>query len=212
MRNKMKRLTLIICVAALTGCALSPQQVSLHVSQPVPMEKVMIQPIALTVMDKRQSDAIGSRGGIYPDTALIELENDVASLIEFSLAQSLTKAGVKLTKDEPNSRKMNVSVDAINYKIIKQPWFKKTARVAMKTTIELIDGNETLTREFNSMQEWTRLGYPSQEDNQKYVLEVFNSLLEQMIQDNELNVALRKPAKHIVAPAQNKPIAVPQNP
>lgn len=93
-----------LCALTLTGCALSPQQLDPNPKLTGTINPVgQGQPVVVRVVDGRSSPALGTRGGLYPETSSIIVPADKL----LPKLQAQTEAAVRLLGFTPSANAYN---------------------------------------------------------------------------------------------------------
>jgi uncharacterized lipoprotein len=191
-KKKMKSLVLLAMPLLFMGCALSPQSIDLHVQKPYQITAQGQQKaLSLSVLDVREDNVLGTRGGTYAESSKVSISNDIEQVTAQAFSFSLHQAGFKLSDTQPDAAKLVVSITDFEYEVLKTGIFEKTIKISIQVQAQLSDEFGESTRVIDSWAQWQRFNYPSDEKNQEYVLEVFNDVLKQLIEDKELNQLLQ---------------------
>jgi uncharacterized lipoprotein len=110
------RLIVILTCLIFSGCALSPQMVTITPDPEVPAANVGgNQPVAVTVTDKRAQQALGTRGGVYKDTALIRASNDLGATVAEIIKSGLQRQGFNAYNPPEGATQLEVVIDTLEY-------------------------------------------------------------------------------------------------
>jgi uncharacterized lipoprotein len=100
----------------LGGCALSPQEVTLKPDPSVPAANLgKNAPVRVTVVDDREDEAFGTRGGVYKDTALIRPANDITAEIREIVRNGLQKQGFNAYNPPAEATNLSIHIDTLSY-------------------------------------------------------------------------------------------------
>ncbi len=176
----------------LAGCALSPQQIRVDPElTAVELPPGLDRRVALAVTDARPGTALGSRGGIYSDTAAISTGPGFTVSIRDALAARLTGAGYAVTgPDAAAELGMQVQVMALDYDITAGAPPKKLS-VATTLVMTVRDGADEYRGEGKVSRERDVLKNPSATTNEAMVNEVLSMALGDLLGDKRLHAWLQ---------------------
>lgn len=179
-------------VSLLAACGLSPQQVPIAPVLETPVRNLgRGRDIAVQVTDARARKEIGTRGGIYGDTAVLTPAGDLAIAIRDALALALRNEGFRVVGAEGQfPLGIRVSVDDLSYApvqgtVIKQVQTGIDFRVTLQDALRSISTKIT----FSSTQDV--IGTPSPEDNERLINRTISKGLARMLNDHEVVEFLR---------------------
>jgi uncharacterized lipoprotein len=185
MLNRLSLGLLAIASLLLTGCALSPQQLS-----PQPKLKTELvavgqgQPVVVRVVDQRPSPDLGTRGGLYAETSAVSVPS--ANILPQLQAQ--TEAAVRLLGFVPspaasNAPQLTVILDSLKYQSPKEGVYVTEANIAATLKAEV----QNSSRRYNGRYTATlnqRFGMaPNQATNTKLVSDVLSDALTRLFKD-----------------------------
>ncbi|SDU82621.1 YajG family lipoprotein [Pseudomonas mucidolens] len=176
----------LITVSCLTlvGCANSPQQLS-----PQPKVTAQLAPVgqgqavSVRVVDGRPSPTLGSRGGLYPETALISVTGE--DLLPKLQAQA--EAAVRLLGftpgNSPGAPQLTITLAELKYQSPKDGLYVTEASIGATFRSDVNAG----TRRYNGRYAASlnqRFGMsPNQETNTKLVSDVLSDALTRLFKD-----------------------------
>lgn len=177
---------LFLCsMLALSGCALSPQTVSIS---PLLVNNGNNHPagkrLAIRVRDVRQNKVIGYRGGVYT-TASITTTPELTQSVSEKVAQYYRESGFQIASgNETPDISLEIDIRDLHYQARRKKilWNVKvyaaisaTATVdGRKKTLQLDDSN---TREFAT--------HPSTRQNEILINDVFSKLLQRLLDNRK---------------------------
>lgn len=182
----------LLAVAVLAGCAVSPQQVPVEPQTGAEFPTAARNGIAvnLSVEDARETNVLGSLGGLYADSSTLSASNDLAADLRAVLADKLTRAGYQVTRENGDFR-MDVAIDQLNYQ--REPGsVSSEIRVVADLGVRIEDDTVFLERNYRSGSNQTRITRPTPADNRMFLEEALNDSLSRMIRDERLHEFLRR--------------------
>lgn len=187
-----------LTAGALTGCALSPQTVTLSPLIDVGMPAIGHgRTLSLRVSDQRPQQAFGSRGGIYNGTALITPRNDVAQTLQRALAERLRAAGFRVVgSEETTPLGLAVQIQRIDYRVTQAQGLNgvlvNNAKVTAQLQATVHSGNRSSSGQYRASSVRQVLGYPSAAANDSMINDAVTEALRQLLQDPDLLALLRQ--------------------
>lgn len=183
-----------VFVLALTGCALSPQQLN-----PEPRLNGNLtavgqgQPVVVKVVDGRSSPVLGTRGGLYADTSniVVPAENVLPKL------QAQTEAAVRLLGFTPNPNagnapQLTVVLADMKYQSPKDQSYVTKADISATLRAEMRSpsGRQYTGRYAASMSQSFGMA-PNVETNTKLVSDVLSDALTRLFRDPTIGEMLQ---------------------
>lgn len=183
----MKRLlALTATLSLLGGCALSPQMIEVRPQPEVPSANVGNNaPVAVTVVDSRDGEAFGTRGGVYKDTALIRPANDLTATVTEIVRSSLQKQGFNAYNPPAGATDLEVRLETVEY----VPESGTVVnRVNTRAVIRAVASREDVTHQgvFKSKVEHELPLTPTAKQNRDMITGVLTRSLERMLADPKL--------------------------
>lgn len=175
----------------LGGCAISPQSISLNPSVTVEQKNIgQGRSVNLSVVDKRATKALGSRGGIYAGTALLTIAGGPEEPIRQELAGALSAYGFNVINAMNADINMVVEIETLSY--------EKTA----ETYPMLINNNILLkaicnkpeaefTSRYSANKAQNMVTTPTVSQNEKMINELVSKALTALLNDQRLLDFLR---------------------
>ncbi len=106
---------IILSVGLLSGCALSPQTIHINPqAQATGPAYGQGRQISVQVEDKRASQILGTRGGVYDDTSTISINNDLAAAVQSTALDALQQLGFN-GKSSAQPAQMLISIETLTY-------------------------------------------------------------------------------------------------
>ena len=171
----------MLALLALTGCALSPQTVSIS---PVLVASGDTRPagkrLAIRVRDTRPNKIIGYRGGVYA-TASITTTPDLTQSVSEKVAQYYRASGYQIsTGNGPPDISLEIDIRNLNYQARQKNilWHIKVyasinATVTADGRKKNLQLDDSVTREFTHP--------PSTRQNELLINDVFSKLLQRLL-------------------------------
>lgn len=186
--NKTCRFIIVFLFIFISGCALSPQVIvvnpELKTDKSSPASKST--KLRVVVMDTRDSNIIGQRGGVYKDTSHISTDENMVSLLERRLATAWNSRGYTVV-DKGRDADATLTVRITNIRYV---YHTEKALNNVETRVEVQVLCNKSNREYSSTYRSTRkkdvLTTPTEKDNEKIVNEAMALSLEQMLKDKDL--------------------------
>lgn len=182
---------LLAGLAALGGCALSPQLIALRPSVSVPSSDIGHgRAVYIQVLDRRAQEAFGTRGGVYSHSDYIKPEGDIRAPIRAAVAAGLVEKGFTVTPDPAASAlRMKVEVEAIGYQGEGSPTVTKvktwaTVRVRVEKKTDNTEQSYTGQYEANSSE--GVIMAPGAEKNARLINDIVSKVIERMLGDQQL--------------------------
>jgi uncharacterized lipoprotein len=175
---------LAILWAMVAGCALSPQTVALEPSLAVDAADIGHgRSVALDAIDSRANKTVGTRGGVYGDSAAISTANGVQEALRKAMAEALTTLGFSVVNaGAPADMKMRVSLDDLTY-VAKGDPIVNSVEVAAKVSSVVARGGESFKGSADVSKARQMLTAPSPVDNEAYINDILALSLEKLLAD-----------------------------
>ncbi len=180
----------LMVVSLLAACGLSPQQVPIAPVLEIPVRNLgRGRAIAVQVTDARARKHLGTRGGIYSDTALLTPAGDLATAIRDALGQALRKEGFRVVGAEAPLG-IRVSVDDLSYAPV-QGTVIKQVQTGIDFRVTLRDALRSIATKVSFSSTQDVIGAPSPEDNERLINRTISKGLTRMLNDHEVVEFLR---------------------
>ena len=180
-------LAVLTGLLVLSGCALSPQVVSV---QP-PLDTTALpqdgaaSTLAFAVKDVRTDAVVGYRGGVY-DTATITLSGDSIAHIQAGLEQALAARGFSVVPaGTPASVTLLVELVELGYKVT-QGQVTRVVEVTSTIRASSQSGEVTRTGEYRDTRTQESVKPPSDSQNEALINDVLSAALQRLVADAEL--------------------------
>jgi len=187
MRSTNPHLIIISFLSLFLGaCAISPQAISLNPS--ITVDKTNIgqgRTLNLSVIDKRPGKALGSRGGIYSDTALVTIAGGPEEPIRQELVGALSGYGFNVIDAANADIDLTIEIEALGYQTVgsKYPLLIKN-NVLLKAICHNED-SEFISR-YSATKEGEVLMPPTTNQNERMINGLVSKALSALVQDQKL--------------------------
>ena len=176
---------------AMAGCAqLSPQQVKF--TPDIPAQTVPAghgTTLWVEVQDKRKSNEIGRRGGVYADSSTITPAGNLRDTLQRIAERVLDEAGYQRVDMSPEVE-LTLTLDELSYIVEDVDAARKEATAAARISIKAVRDGKIHTNSFRIERSKETLRYPSTEENSDLLNYVFDAVLERAFSDPELRAFL----------------------
>ena len=180
-----------VTTLSLVGCANSPQQLSPQPKLTTQLAPVGHgQPVSVRVVDGRPSPTLGSRGGLYPETALISVNaQDVLPKL-----QAQAEAAVRLLgftpSNSPGVPQLTVTLAELKYQSPKEDLYVTEASIGATFKSDVNAGTRRYSGRYAASLN-QRFGMsPNQETNTKLVSDVLSDALTRLFKDPSIGQLL----------------------
>jgi len=178
----------VVLLAALcSACALSPQVVSVKPDINVAVaDHGRQRDINVHAEDRRSSQVIGMRGGVYGDTSTIEVGNDHLKEIAYSVASGLTRWGFRSSVNgyRGHALEFTVALDKLSYQPDRTVAGKLIVTAEFSVTAE--NGGATYQGKYSASEELRYATLPSEEKNNAEINKILSLALEKIFVDQGL--------------------------
>lgn len=187
----IKRACVVFFAAAvmgLTGCALSPQQLTPKVEVTESMVATGHgQPVAIKVIDRRPSPQLGTRGGVYKDSSTITVATDyVVPKLEQEANTMLAKLGYVPSRG--GGAQLTIILADLTYNAVSM----REAKVSALLRTHLVNGGQSYNGRYSASMEQSFAKIPSLQANTDMVGQVLSDALTRLFRDPDLPRALSR--------------------
>ncbi|WP_295875655.1 YajG family lipoprotein [uncultured Zhongshania sp.] len=177
----------------ITACAQSPQAIKVAPEFPAPTQaNGSDSPVHIRVSDKRANKVLGSRGGIYRDTSVITLANDLSLPVEKALSSYMAAMGYVVDSLNPNTTDLHVIFTSLVYDHPKEGGVGHDMDMLATVEVEARRGNEHYEGRYRVKRNQKFFNAPSNSHNSKMVNELVVEVLSSMFSDPRLVAFLQK--------------------
>lgn len=179
----------VLAVFLLSGCAVSPQTIVLNPSVTVDQKNIgQGRSINLKVIDERSSKVLGSRGGIYSDTALLTIEGGPEEPIRQEVVGALSGYGFNVisSRNKDNADiDMTVVIETLGYEMIGDK-FPKVIKNNILLKAVCNKESEEFTSRYAANIEEEVLMTPLAAKNEKMINNLVSKALSALVKDQKL--------------------------
>ncbi|EZP67007.1 MULTISPECIES: YajG family lipoprotein [Pseudomonas] len=184
----------LITVTSLTlvGCANSPQQLSPQPKLTTQLAPVGHgQPVSVRVVDGRPSPTLGSRGGLYPETALISVTGqDVLPKLQAQAEAAVRLLGFTPSANAPGAPQLTITLAELKYQSPKEGLYVTEAAIGATFKSDVTAGTRRYSGRYGASLN-QRFGMsPNQETNTKLVSDVLSDALTRLFKDPSIGSLL----------------------
>ncbi len=173
------------CALIISGCALSPQHVTLSPRVTVNDHIAVAHIVQLHIEDKRPQQHLGTRGGVYSETSYIYPQQSLPASLRPAAIRALQELGLQTEGLSPQPIQLTLTVEELSYRTDDSKLPKK---VALSTRIHarVIKGEREHEGRFNSSKTYSFVKSPSTEENQKIINELLSETMTRLFNDPKL--------------------------
>ena len=189
----IRLVSLLLTVSLLTGCALSPQTVSINprIDLAEINQQGSQQNLSLQIADDRGTQIVGTRGGVYPETSEISTGGDIKTPIRNVLTKALRDMGYNVVgENEQSTADLKVIVDNLTYKT-KSENVMKAIETAASIRVVASKGNREYTGRYRGKRTTEVLKAPDEDRNAEMINAAISQVLQRLLNDHELHKFLR---------------------
>lgn len=185
----MNRFVCFFLLVMLGGCAFSPQQVTINPRISMDGEQYGGgRSVSVTAEDERADKTLGSRGGVYKDTSVITIDNDMPQAIVNAVKAKLATQGFNVNAQDSNAD-LAVVVEELRYAIPEQSVVKKVDLNCV-IRVDIRAGSEHFTGRFRTTAGQEMLFNPDMKRNQEMINKVLSDTLARAFSDAKLKAFL----------------------
>lgn len=170
-----------------SACALSPQVVPVN---PVLDTSGIAQrgagsAISVTVSDRRDDQVLGSRGGVYSDTALLTTDTDITANIRTAVISALGSLGI-ITHADSDGPALNIYLDELDYRAFRSN--NSLYSVSTDAAINVVCKNRlhTLDNNYRISDKKDYIKAPSERENTSIINNTLASALNRLLEDDKM--------------------------
>lgn len=182
------RLVPVLFLSLLSACALSPQQVSLTPEVTVSAQQNIGRnhPVQVRGKDLRESDVVGSRGGIYADTSLIRTQGGVAKKLASLVRGNLQSRGFNSFNAAATAPQLVIELTKLQYLPASGYLVNRVEVAASLQARVMTAGGEIFKQIYNSEITFKQPITPTAAKNQEMLDQVLTRCINQLLADPQL--------------------------
>lgn len=179
---------------ALSGCALSPQQLTpdpVFKGQPVAVGQG--QPVVVRVVDGRPTTELGTRGGLYSETSSITVRSqDVIPKLQTQAEAAVRLLGFTPSPNAYNAPTLTLTLAELKYQSPKDGLYVTEATIGATFRVDVQNSSNRYTGRYGASLD-QRFGMaPNQQTNTKLVTDVLSDALERVFKDPTIGQTLNQ--------------------
>ena len=185
----MKKIILLLSSLLVVACAHSPQQITINPIIDTAAEHYgQGRSVSVSVEDARENKVLGSRGGVYKDTSVITLANDLDVAIARAAEARLAVQGFNINSPEA-AADMKIIIEKLTYDTPEQT-VGKTVQLEAILKVEVTAGNESYSGRYKTNSERQTVLTPSMSTNEEMINTLLSDTLARLFADPKLKVFL----------------------
>lgn len=181
-----------VSALALAGCAHSPQQLN-----PTPKLTGTIQPVgqgqpvAVRIVDGRQSPTLGTRGGLYPETSAVSVPKEkILPKLQAEAEAAVRLLGFTPSANAYNAPQLTLTLSELKYQSPKEGLYVTEATIGATFRIEVQNGGRRYNGRYGATLN-QRFGMaPNEQTNTKLVSDVLSDALTRVFKDQNIGQLL----------------------
>ena len=183
------RLAAVLAPVILSGCALSPQIITLDSAVPANISGHGDRTALVRVRDVREDTRyLGYRGGPDPKASPLVPEPDLSQVLTKKTRKTMEQLGFG-GNNGAEPLKVEVVVDQFKYGC-NDGWWVSACSLDMAFTLNIADGGNTYTKSYSLDKERSVVTAPRTGFNKQWIDETLNQLWLHMFSDDETRQAL----------------------
>ncbi len=181
----MNKIVLISIALLLAACALSPQEIKIDptLSDLDNNSALVTSPFNVRVIDQRDSNVLGKRGGVYKETATISTDEGMVERLQQTLIDRFGAAGYVI--DDLAENQLYVMIDTLSYEAVGEARVSEVI-VAAEITATAATGAGNFSKKYKASHKQQVLKAPGDEKNIELVNSVFGAVVQRVLKDEEL--------------------------
>lgn len=184
MRNKI--ILLASLLLTLGGCAQSPQQINLTPQIKVNSHLNNQPSVHLSIVDKRPSQSLGTRGGTYRDSNHITLASDIQSMLKPVASAALTEMGISVDQPSPMPTELQIWIEKLQYDVNDAQTLPLEIRLQVQIAAVANKGGQQQISRYESSKVHKFLTPPDTEKNEEIINEIISITLTRLLNDPKL--------------------------
>ncbi len=184
--TKLQIFILFFMSLFLGACAISPQAIMLNPSVTVDQNNIgQGRSINLSVVDKRPTKALGTRGGIYADTALVTIAGGPEEPIRQELVGALSGYGFNVINAANADIDLVIEIETLGYETKGSKYPLRIKNNILLKAICNKQGSEFISR-YSANKEEEVLTTPTANQNERMINALVSRALSALVKDQKL--------------------------
>jgi len=182
----ISKAAIILYGLILGGCALSPQTVNINPAinvAPASNQRIN-KAVSITVNDARGDNVIGTRGGVYADTAHIYAHPNMTASLKTILSNSFRELGYNVA-DNSDGASLTIDIAELKYTASGETTIRAVETIAA-VNATCRSGNLVMNNSYRVTDKQDILKAPSGTRNQELINSTLASALQRMFNDQKL--------------------------
>ena len=185
----MRLIVIVMTCLIAVACAHSPQQITINPAINTAAEHYGNgRSVSVSVEDARENKVLGSRGGVYKDTSVITLANELDVAIARAAEAKLAVQGFNVNNPEA-AADMKIIIEQLSYDTPEQTVGKKVLLGAI-LKVEVSAGNETYSGRYKTNSERQTAFTPNMKENEEMINTLLSDTLVRLFSDPKLKTFL----------------------
>lgn len=184
------KIILFVFSLTLMSCAYSPQQLSINPVVGGYSESYgNNRAVTVVVEDLRQNKDVGTRGGVYDDTSVISLVNNLDQAVAAAAIAKLAAEGFMVNSLQKDTAVLKIIIDRLSYDIPKNSFAKKVELEAV-LRVEASYTGENYHAQYKTQETKQTVITPTMKQNEKMINGLLSVTLERLFSDPKLKTFL----------------------
>jgi len=173
------------------SCAYSPQQLAINpVIGGISENYGNSRAVSIVVEDRREKKEVGTRGGVYENTSVISLANNLDAAIATAATAKLATEGFVVNSLEKDTAIVKIIIESLSYDIPKELVTKKVMLEAL-LTVEASYAGETYHGRYKTQETKQTVITPTMKQNEQMINDLLSTTLQRLFSDPKLKSFLR---------------------
>lgn len=184
----MLKISIVLATLALTlsGCAQSPQQINLNPQVRV-NSHISNQPsVHLSVVDKRPSKSLGTRGGTYRESNHITLARDLQSMLKPAASAALSQMGIVIDQPSLTPTDLQLWVEKLHYEVNDAQTLPIEVTLQVQIAAVANKGDQKQISRYESSKVHKFFTPPSTAKNEEIINKIVSTTLTRLFNDPKL--------------------------
>ncbi len=186
MLKRVLPVALVVASLGLAGCAISPQSLTLQPAITANLVAVgQGQPVTVRVVDGRESEALGSLGGLYAQTSTVNVtRQELVNRLQGQVETGVRLLGFTPTPNGYNAPELVVTVERLSYRV--PDGYATQADIAATLRADVSNSMQKYSGRYSASLNQRFAVTPNQQTNEKLVSDVLTDALNRAFRDSEM--------------------------